>query len=408
MTSADQPHPVRVAGGSSRRALLFGGAAAAGAIVAAAAIPDWWLIRRRLTLPKELPWPWTFFQPQERVAGGAPRQFPAADPATTTIAPAALEEAVAYAREIGSTAFLVWRRGRVEKAWYAPGTGPETITHTYHMQYTVLVLLVGIAMAEGKIGPAGTPAATYLPEWKDEARRRITLRHLLQMNAGLDLRFDANKSDGFFARDARAYWGAHTKEVILTYPSVHPAGSRFDYNYIVPELLGIILERATGRRYADYMAEKLWQPLGNRDAYLWLNRLGGEAHQDAGLFSSPADWLNVGILLLQNGRIDDRQIVPEAWIAEMRMPSPTNPNFGYMWLGSPFAPARRLATDPRVTYVVKSAEPFAAGDISYIDGYGGQRAYVVPSRDLVVVRLGDVARNYDNARPVNTLIRGIA
>ena len=88
----------------------------------------------------------------------------------------------------------------------------------------------------------------------------------------------------------------------------------------------------------------------------------------------------------------------------MIKPSPTNPNFGFMYRGTPFAPVRRMATDPRVTYVVKSAEPFAADDVVYIDGYGGQRVYVIPSRRMVIVRIGDVARDWDNSKLVNILI----
>jgi CubicO group peptidase (beta-lactamase class C family) len=201
--------------------------------------------------------------------------------------------------------------------------------------------------------------------------------------------------------------GSHTKDVIVTYPAKTAPGQEFNYNYIVPELLGIILERATGRRYADYLSEKLWQPLGNKTAYLWLNREGGESHQDAGLFSAPTDWLNVGTLLLNKDMFAGRQLVPSAWIDEMRKPSATNPNFGFMYLGSTHAAERRMATDKRVTYTVKASEPFLADDVSYVDGYGGQRVYVVPSKELVVVRVGDFARDYDNAKLVNILIRGI-
>jgi CubicO group peptidase (beta-lactamase class C family) len=156
--------------------------------------------------------------------------------------------------------------------------------------------------------------------------------------------------------------------------------------------------------YERLLSEKLWKPLGNKTAYLWLNRPGGEAHVDAGLFSAPTDWMNVGVLMLQRGKWNGRQLVPASFIDEMMKPSATNPNFGFMYLGSPFAPVRKMATDERVTYVVKSAEPFAADDVAYIDGYGGQRAYIIPSRRMVIVRIGDVARDWDNSRLVNIVL----
>jgi CubicO group peptidase (beta-lactamase class C family) len=369
---------------------------------------DWLMVERRLNLPKELPWPYTYFQPQEAVRGGQPAQLSVVPAEERTINAEAIEAAQQYAAEIKSSALLVSHRGRLQVQWYGPGMGADSITHTYNLQYTPLVLLMGIAIAEGKIASADEPASTYITEWKGDDRSKITIRNLLQMNAGLDLRFDASYSKWFFSRDARAYWGSHTKDVIVTYPTTTEPGKEFNYNYIIPELLGIILERATGKRYADYLTEKLWQPLGNKTAYLWLNRAGGESHQDAGLFSTPTDWLNIGELLLNNGNFAGRELVPAAWIAEMRKPSATNPNYGFMYLGSPYAAERRMATDKRVTYTVKSSEPFLADDVSYVDGYGGQRVYVVPSKQLVVVRIGEVERAYDNAKLVNTLLRGLA
>ena len=384
------------------------GVIAALAIVVAAFQVDWLLVQRRLNVPKELPWPYTYFQPQEAVKGGEPKPISAVPSAERTISQEAFDSAQKYAAEIKSSALIVSHRGRTQLVWYGEGTTADTITHTYHMQFTPLVLLIGIAISEGKIASVDEPAATYVTEWKGDERSKITIRNLLQMNSGLELRFDANKSDEFFSRDARAYWGSHTKDVIVTYPAKTAPGQEFNYNYIVPELLGIILERATGQRYAEYLSEKLWKPLDNKSAYLWLNRAGGESHQDAGLFSAPTDWLNVGTLLLNKGNFAGRQLVPSTWIDEMRRPSATNPNFGFMYLGSPYAAERRMATDKRVTYTVKASEPFLADDVSYVDGYGGQRVYVVPSKELVVVRVGDVARNYDNAKLVNILLRGLA
>jgi CubicO group peptidase (beta-lactamase class C family) len=363
---------------------------------------------RRANLPKTVPWPTSFFQPQIPVEGRPSRDLRVVAPAMRTISPAALEAATAYAQSQQSTALLVYRNGRLEHAWYPPNAGPDTISHTYTMHYTPVTLLVGMAIADRKITSLDEPAATYLPEWRGDDRSKITIRNLLQQNAGLDLRFDAHYSKGLYSRDARAYWGSRTKEVLVNeYPAKFEPGTRFDYNYIVPEILSIILARTTGMPYERYLSEKLWKPLGNKRAFLWLNRPGGDAHVDAGLFSAPTDWLNLGILLLNEGRWNGRQLVPKSFVAEMRRPSKPNPNFGFMYLGSPFAAVRTMATDPKVTYVVKSAEPFRVDDISYIDGYGGQRAYISPSLRLVVVRIGAVAREWDNSKLMNLIIDGI-
>jgi CubicO group peptidase (beta-lactamase class C family) len=156
-------------------------------------------------------------------------------PARRTISLAALEAATAYAQSQQSTALLVYRNGRLEHAWYPPNAGPDTISHTYTMHYTPVTLLVGMAIADRKIASLDEPAATYLPEWRGDARSKITIRNLLQQNAGLDMRFDAHYSEGLYSRDARAYWGSRTKEVLVNeYPAKYEPGTRFDYNYIVP------------------------------------------------------------------------------------------------------------------------------------------------------------------------------
>ncbi len=373
----------------------------------AAPPPDALLEYRRNNLPKTLPWKMEAFTPRERVIGAPRTSLRTAKPSERTISAEALAAAVDYARSTDSVGLAVYHRGKVQLEWYAAAIGPGTVAHTYNLQYGTLVLLIGVAINEGKIASLDEPAATYLPEWRGTPKATITIRNLLQQNAGLDLRFDASKSQGMYSRDARAYWGSHSVDVIIReYPPVHSPGVVFDYNYIGPVLLGAILERATGERYGDYLAKKLWRPLGNHDAYLWLNRPGGEAHQDTALFSGPRDWLHLGVLLLDRGRFDGRQIVPPFIIDEMQKPSAANPNFGFTYLGSPFQPVRRMASDVRVTYTVKSSEPFAAEDVYYIDGYGGQRVYVVPSQQLVVTRIGAVARDWDNSRLPNLMIRG--
>ncbi len=394
----------------TRRAVALGAALAPFAAPAAwAQASDPLLEQRRANLPKTLPWPVSFFQPQVAVPGVAsPKPLEIAPEAQRTVSAGALADAQAYAEATQSSALLIEHGGKLQHAWFAPGSGPDAINHTYHMQYTALVLLIGIAAAEGRIKSIDAPAADHLPEWRKDDRAKITLRNLLQMNAGLDLRFDASKTQGPPGRDARAYWGSHTKEVLVNeYPALHPPGSRFDYNYAVPEILGVVLERATRTPYQTYLSEKLWKPLGCRTAYLWLNRPGGEAHQDAGLFCSAVDWLNVASMMEAGGVAGGRRIVPASWIGDMRTPSKANPNFGFMWLGSPYLASRLLTDDPRVHYAVKAAEPFAADDVAYIDGYGGQRAYMSPSKRLVVVRIGEVARDWDNSRLFNAVARGV-
>jgi CubicO group peptidase (beta-lactamase class C family) len=124
------------------------------------------------------------------------------------------------------------------------------------------------------------------------------------------------------------------------------------------------------------------------------------------LQASARDWLRLGLLLRDRGHVGDREVVPEAWIDAMMKSSPSNPNYGFqLWLGRSFTPERRYSSAS--SFTAHHGEPFAAPDVVYMDGSGGQRVYVIPSRDLVIVHTGESSRDWDDAWLPNLLIRGL-
>jgi CubicO group peptidase (beta-lactamase class C family) len=183
---------------------------------------------------------------------------------------------------------------------------------------------------------------------------------------------------------------------VLSWPADGRAGEKYEYNYLIPEVLGLVLERATGVRYADYLSKRIWIPAGNRDAEVWLDRPGGAPYHNAAMFASAHDWLNLGILLASNGRVAGQQVLPEAWIKEITTPSKTNPNFGFLALGSPHLKERRLSD--RVNYYSLVSEPLLRNDVVIVDGYI-HRIFAVPSEQLVVLYVGTIRRPAPGAPP---------
>lgn len=358
--------------------------------------------QRYASLPKVRPWPIAWFQPQEIVRGSVTR---GAAPAVTghSIAPAALAKARDYAMSHESDALLVWRAGKLELAEWGRGAKPADQLNTYYMHFPVLSLLYGIAIADGKIGSVDDPVGKYIVEWRDRPEGKITLRNLLNMQSGLEVYHDSKDPT---SKAARMFLGADSTTPALEYRSVEPQGQTFAYSYHVPEVLGIALERALGKeRYADYLSRRLWQPLGNADAALWLDRPGGRPHFNSSLFATAQDWLNIGTMVLNNGKVGGRQVVPASWIKTMETPSSTNPNYGMLWLGKPYTAVRRYAKD--VDYTVNASEAYAAPDLMFIDGYGGQRIYIVPSKQLVIVRIGLTRKDWDDSALPNAVLAGI-
>ncbi len=342
----------------------------------------------------------------ENVTGGVPAKVAVAAPAARSIAPQALDAAVAYGEETGSHALLVWHDGALQLEHYYPGYGRDTRTPTQSMHKSVLALLVGIAIRDGFITSVDDPVARYLPEWAGDARATITIRQMLQQQSGIG--FPAfsfwNPRSDFL----QLMMGADVARIVLAQPLEDPPGSRFDYNNVNPQLIGILLERATGRRYPEYLSETLWQRIGADDATAVLDSVEhGMARTFCCLDATARSWLQLGLLHLDGGVHGGEQVVPAEWMREVVTPSPRNPDYGYYtWLGTEYREQRSY--NHKTSFTAHHSEPFTAPDVIYFDGFGGQRVYVVPSQRLVIVRTGDLAMDWDDARLPNLILRGIA
>ncbi|MBM4191816.1 MAG: serine hydrolase [Gammaproteobacteria bacterium] len=337
-------------------------------------------------------------QPQESVIGQFAANILTADP--TWRDPSGILEAERYAGATGSVALLIYHRGALRYEKYWSGFDQNTRTNPNSMHKTVLGLLVGAAISDGFIDSVDTPASKWITEWRGDRRSDITIRDLLQMSSGLQVPiFGTWKS-------ARILFGSDLAAGVLELPSVTPRGRDFQYSNANSQLLLLIVERATGQRYSSYLSTRLWQRLGASDAMLWMDHAGGLPRGFCCLFATARDWLRVGRLILDGGRVGDDQVLPLDWIIDMVTPAPTNANFGYqVWLGSPPTQERRYND-----YTIKAfhSMPFVRADIIFIDGFGGQRVYVVPSLQLVIVRTGKSIASWDDAIIPNAVIRSVS
>ena len=366
------------------------------------------LVQRFFTLFNPQTGDYDTLRPREVVSGLSARTLPVSGAGTRTISEDALADMRRYAEDQDSFALVVLHRGVIQTEWYAPGWSADSLTQSQSMHKSVLPLLIGAAIRDGDIGSVDDPAGRYLPEWRDDPRGDITLEQLMQMASGLvEYPFSLNPfSDAFqwlFASDA-------TPVQMRTPPAKAP-GIAFEYNNLNSELLGLIVERATGKRYAEYLAEKLWRPIGAARAELWLDSQGGKAHSSCCLLATARDWARFGQLLLGRGSIDGQTVVDEDFFENMISASPNSDWYGYqIWLGY----SREL--NPRAVRLAggyQRSEPFAAEDTYYASGFGAQRVYVVPSAELVIVRMGPssgrapVRETWDNSFLVNTALRGL-
>lgn len=365
----------------------------------------WWIILTHLS-PDHMD-----FRPTASVGGGPVLDLPVAKPEGLTVAPAALREAERYAAEFDSYALIVVHWGVVQTEWYAPGWNRDRLTQSQSMMKTLAALALGAAIADGRIESVDEPVANYLPEWAGDPRGAIRLRDLLQMSSGLaQARFTLNP----FAQDSafRFLNSSDRAAVYLRTPAVMPPAQEFDYNDLDAALVGLIVQRATGRPWNEWLDEKIWRPMGGQRAQVWLDREGeGATVMTACCMLAPAmDWVRVGLLMKDRGMVRGVPVLPAGWIDAMITPSPAYPGYGYFtWLAAGMGD-KRLREDDRER---PQTEPFLAPDTFMLLGRGGQRVYVSPALDLVIVRLGPhngmapLKAGWDNSRLPNIIVRGL-
>jgi CubicO group peptidase (beta-lactamase class C family) len=337
-----------------------------------------------------------------RIPGGVVRPLPVAS--KPLVAASALSDAQAISDRFGGSSLLVWKSGGLIYEHYAPGFDASTPLPTFSMAKSVLGLAYGLAVDRGVLN-IHDPVSNYIEEWRGDPRGAITLIEFLQMRSGLHL-----YSMGL--GEAGAYtlmFGRDITSAALQTPLDHPPGEMFEYENINAFIAGLALQRAltkAGRGpYTDFLSRELWRPLGQADATVDVDGPSGVPRFFAGLNATARDWLRLGRLFVEQGRVDGRQVVSAAWLKTMTAPSP-NPSYGLlMWRGSPWVPLRSYG--PRTPMKVACKEPFLADDMVYFDGAGGQRVYAAPSLDLVIVRTGKQSLEWDDSALPNTLIRGL-
>ncbi len=187
------------------------------------------------------------------------------------------------------------------------------------MAKTVTAMLIGIAIEEGRIRSVDDPAGHYVPALADTVYGRTSLRHLLQMSSGVRFVDEYSGRDGGAQLDADTFRQVGAGGVDAVKPfNVRdaPSGTKFSYANGDTQVLGLVLRYAVGRPVADYLQEKVWEPMGAEADATWLiDRTGQEATYCC-LNAVLRDYARLGLLLAHDGQWRGRQIIPSAWIEE--------------------------------------------------------------------------------------------
>ncbi len=279
----------------------------------------------------------------------------------------------AFLADTGSQAFLVLQDDTILYERYFNGFARDSLVTSFSVAKSFGSALIGLAIADGYIVSAEDPITIYLPELleRDPRFAEIQIRHLLMMASGLRYVDDKPFSTG---DGSLTYGFDDLRHLALTETEiVEPPGQTFLYNNYNPLLLGLILERATGRPVTTYLQEKLWTPLGMAYDGSWSldSAKSGFEKMESGLNARAIDFAKFGRLYLNGGNWEGQQLIPADWAALTTANSGVMQDpevyYGYMWWGLRCRP--------------DSTDAIALGD-------HGQFIYVSSAKNLVIVRNG--------------------
>jgi CubicO group peptidase (beta-lactamase class C family) len=335
----------------------------------------------------EAPWP-----EGERVDLTAPAEGVDASKLNTAVEAAFAEPDPAHPRN--TRALVVVHRGRIVAERYAPGFDAAMPLIGWSMTKAALNALTGLRVGDGEIAITDR---SLLPEWRKDGdpRRDISLDDLLRMSSGLA--FDESYDDPLADVTQMLFVAGDKAKFAAAKPLLHPAGSYWDYSSGTSVIVARILRAsfATERDYLRYPRERLFDPLGMRSAVIEPDAAGTFVGSSL-LYASARDFARLGLLFLQDGVWNGKPLLPDDWVVYSRGPARTLPDGSYgahLWLRLPESAGLGVPPMPEDAY--------------YFLGHDEQIVAIVPSRELVIVRLGLTQQGgaWDHARDLAPIVQ---
>lgn len=303
------------------------------------------------------------------IHAGTPIELPQAPDYCKATMPSLLSETL---EKLQSVAFLVIVDDSIRYEKYWDGYGKASLSNSFSMAKTVVSILIGIAIDEGKIKSVDEPVADFLPQFKEGMGPKLTIKHLLTMSSGL------NWNESYinpFSITTEAYYGSNIPKLVAKLKVVDEPGKVWKYLSGNTLVLAAILEKATGVKVSDYASEKLWKPMGAVNNAQWsLDKKDGSEKAYCCIYSNARDFARIGELFLHKGNWNGKQIISEDYVNNSIKPAGLNDDegnqidhYGYAWW----------------LINIKGHQVF------YARGILGQYVFVIPDKKLVAVRLGN-------------------
>ncbi|QND72122.1 serine hydrolase domain-containing protein [Tardiphaga robiniae] len=298
-------------------------------------------------------------------------------------------------RRTSTDALVVMKSGRVVADYHAPNFTAQSRHILFSASKSVTSIVAGILYSDGLIDFDET-VSHYVPELKSSAYSDASLRDVLDMRVSLDFEETYQDPRGDFARYRRAGLlepsvpGDTPDSLIVFLASLQKGagdhGGPFHYCSPNSDVLGLVIERASGQRFADFAAARLWQPLGARqDAYITVDAIGS-ARTGGGFCMTPRDLARIGEMMRLGGIANGRRIVAQDWVSD----TITNGS-AEAWRAGKF-----VEWLPEGRYRNKWYQTGNASGAFFALGIHGQYLYVNPRAEMVVAKFSSQPEPVDN------------
>jgi hypothetical protein len=271
-------------------------------------------------------------------------------------------------------AVLVVYKGQIIGERYGKGFGKNTVNLGWSMSKSLTATMIGILVKAGKLQ---VEAPAPIPEWKGTEKEKITLKNILQQATGLDFTenyaFPSTVTNMLFSKGDMAGY-------VASLPLDKAPGSEFYYSSGNTNLLQKIIRHTVGEKdYAAFPYTALFHKI-NAYSFLMEPDASGTYIGSSYSYGTARDFARFGLLYLNKGRWNGEQILPENWVEQSVQPVVTTDKNRYgfqFWLNSYTENGKKMKVFPD-----------APDDLFYPSGYGGQHVYIMPSKDLIIVRMG--------------------
>lgn len=298
-------------------------------------------------------------------------------------------------RKTSTDALVVMKSGRVVAEFHAPGFTLQSRHILFSASKSMTAVVAGILHGDGLLD-LEEMVPHYVPELVSSAYADARIRDVLDMRVSLDFEETYQDPRGDFARYRRAGLlepavPGDTPDSLIAFLSSLKKGAGHHggpFHYASPnsDVLGLVVERVSGQRFADFVALRLWQPLGaKQDAYITVDA-AGSARSGGGFCMTPRDFARVGEMMRSGGIANGRRILPQDWVNDTMMGVPAGPwsaNKLHEWL-------------PGGGYRNKWYQMRAAGHAVFALGIHGQWLYVDPKAEMVVAKFSSQSVPVDN------------